>query len=639
MRFYVVGYTPETWQYPGNVTFFCYDAAGNLIEQFDFIQPGNLLSYENREEQSFDYALCRPFRISATQDGFLYSINTLMSAYDYDAHDLVVVRNESVTKYDCNGFRRAFDVNFQVYPREVGTYYAERNRLTAIATNGNDQILIGMQTDELLSESTYNTYFLSVDADGDTAWSLTSPTPPYYSSGDDVSMWESYFASNPLVNPLRVSVVDIVSDDSDYLYILTSKFIEKRDSSGILQWRRWMNPGTDSARISKVGGYLFVMVNADFYYDTDGYTKISYQPPGSYDYAKITKWAASDGAFGGFVTNISLFGTSSVDWYLRTENGAAGGTNLYALNTAYYELDSGLSVLQSINYHSDIAKYASPGRVFRIASNGTLFSTKESYEPNPIVVSSDPATTNWSVSIAENPVSGTNHQLSCCALIEDEQTPPIPLPSSLAIPSWTGDRYVSPPPLAMPIALGSPRGVTDVDERYAPAVVCTLTLDNGSTTLELPLASFSVRYYDDGASVSVVCPLVDLATVTAVEALGECELIVRRGYRFPAGETLLAELVRGTLSPAGVRYDAGPNRASLSLDATGAAEAPYSPRIMRGIRYRAEINGRRRVRCQLDTYLRPGGVAIIGAGESMTVGEITYTVSTDQEYMDIAEAS
>ncbi len=638
MRFYVVGHTPETSQYPGNVTFFCYDEAGHLIEKFDFIQPEALFEYKK-----LDYTLCHPFRMAATQDGFIYSINTFMSVqYDPDNNELypVTVRNESVSKYDCNGFKRAFSVDFRVYPRVPNTYSVGINRLTAIAVSGNNQILIGMQTDEDISESTYNTYLISVDAAGNTEWSLTAPTPPYYLAGEYAEAFASYHASNPTLNPIRLSVIDIVADDSGYLYILTWRFLEKRNSSGVLQWRRWLNTGASNPRISIIGGELYIMVDADFYYDVDGYTRINYLPPESYGYAKITKWSCSDGALIGFETNKNLFGSDSSEWYLRTEYGAAGGINLYALNTAYYELDDSPAVTQSVNYHSVTAKYASPGRLFRIASDGTLFSTKESYEPNPIVVSADPTTENWSVAISANPTSGANYKLSCCALIEDEWLPPIPIPIACGVPGYTGDRYAAIQGLPISIGASAPRFVSDPQIASSAYSVIRMILDDGHMTLELPLSSVSVRYYSTGVSISAVSPKVTTAVVTAIDAMSnDCEIIIRRGVGYPNGDQVLSELARGALDKNNLRFDIGGKHASITLPATGEAEPPYNSRTLLNISYRAEINGKRRVRCQLDTYLRPGGAAQISDSESMIVGSITYTASTSQEFMEVEEAS
>jgi hypothetical protein len=50
-------------------------------------------------------------------------------------------------------------------------------------------------------------------------------------------------------------------------------------------------------------------------------------------------------------------------------------------------------------------------------------------------------------------------------------------------------------------------------------------------------------------------------------------------------------------------------------------------------------DGLRRVRCEVDTYLRPGDVADLGAGEIMFAGEITITVTASTEAMEVTERS
>jgi len=43
------------------------------------------------------------------------------------------------------------------------------------------------------------------------------------------------------------------------------------------------------------------------------------------------------------------------------------------------------------------------------------------------------------------------------------------------------------------------------------------------------------------------------------------------------------------------------------------------------------------VRCAVDTFLRPGDTADLGAGETMTVAELTYSVTPTSASMEIAE--
>ena len=56
---------------------------------------------------------------------------------------------------------------------------------------------------------------------------------------------------------------------------------------------------------------------------------------------------------------------------------------------------------------------------------------------------------------------------------------------------------------------------------------------------------------------------------------------------------------------------------------------------MTGITYRNEQSGLRRIRCEIDTFLRVGDTADLGAGETMVVDSITYTVSPSWLYGNI----
>ena len=58
---------------------------------------------------------------------------------------------------------------------------------------------------------------------------------------------------------------------------------------------------------------------------------------------------------------------------------------------------------------------------------------------------------------------------------------------------------------------------------------------------------------------------------------------------------------------------------------------------MTGITYRNEQSGLGRIRCEIDTFLRVGDTADLGAGETMVVDSITYTVSPSQGFMEISE--
>ncbi|MBK8896545.1 MAG: hypothetical protein IPN66_04820 [Candidatus Competibacteraceae bacterium] len=86
------------------------------------------------------------------------------------------------------------------------------------------------------------------------------------------------------------------------------------------------------------------------------------------------------------------------------------------------------------------------------------------------------------------------------------------------------------------------------------------------------------------------------------------------------------------------RSDRGARQFSISLDGRAdEAESGARIRALKGVSYRAYSAGLRRVRCEVDVWLRPGDTALLGGGETMTVGEITITADRDSGVMELAE--
>jgi hypothetical protein len=89
----------------------------------------------------------------------------------------------------------------------------------------------------------------------------------------------------------------------------------------------------------------------------------------------------------------------------------------------------------------------------------------------------------------------------------------------------------------------------------------------------------------------------------------------------------------------GIRYDLGARAASATLtgSAAEAAAVTTQTRVLRGISYRTESSGRRRVRCAVDTFIRPGDTADLGGGETLTVAELVYSVDAFSASLEVAE--
>ena len=219
-------------------------------------------------------------------------------------------------------------------------------------------------------------------------------------------------------------------------------------------------------------------------------------------------------------------------------------------------------------------------------------------------------------------------------LLNASDTPALALPIRLAAPSWIGDLYIALPGLPLAWALGIPVWFRDYVGRLR-ATVYRLFL-TGTPDLELLISSFQVRRNTDRRWLSVVVPAADSAVIAGIDARAAGSLVLMRGVRMDDGTEQIDEMLRVPLT--GIRMDSGANRASATLDGSGVETVIPKTRLLRGISYQAVDDGRRRVRCEVDTYLAPGDTADFGDGNSLTVGELVYTVNPISATMEVTEA-
>ncbi len=226
--------------------------------------------------------------------------------------------------------------------------------------------------------------------------------------------------------------------------------------------------------------------------------------------------------------------------------------------------------------------------------------------------------------------------LACIALVENTTMPALAIPLAFGVATTLGDRYVHIPSLALRVALKPPSFLRDFVGAYLPQVIYRLFLEGTGGPFQLPLSSFQARRNDSLTRLSVVCPL---ATQSQIDAISDRAdngvLVLYRGLRFSDGTEQLDEMMRCDLKS--VRSDIGSSRVPFSLDGESTVEVSSKTRMMKGISYRAYQNGRRRVRCDVDTYLLPGDTADLGGDETLLVAEIVYQVDSDSALMEIAE--
>lgn len=168
--------------------------------------------------------------------------------------------------------------------------------------------------------------------------------------------------------------------------------------------------------------------------------------------------------------------------------------------------------------------------------------------------------------------------------------------------------------------------------------ICTLT-KVGQGDLVIPMKSFQGRLKDgDPTWLSIVIPNGKEYAADIALRLDGTLTITREGIQ-ENGAVKSDDIVSVILEE--IRQDRGAGNSSLGL--SGHQTIGYltgQKRIaLEGTSYRAEYSGKRHFRCRFDQELRPNDIAQIKeTEEEMTVGQISYQVSSNVTVMEVAEA-
>lgn len=190
------------------------------------------------------------------------------------------------------------------------------------------------------------------------------------------------------------------------------------------------------------------------------------------------------------------------------------------------------------------------------------------------------------------------------------------------------------PIVAMEFTPNAPAIILEPDPSIPSSIIyrCTLT---GSPDLVLPISSMQARYRDGTDSyLSVVIPAGE-TYADDISDRADGEIVLERGVKFHDGTQQLVEIIRVDLED--IRDDQGGSKRSLTIS----GHAVFTNTVPKSITlsnatYRFAGTGKKRFRADLDLNLRPGDTAIIGV-ESIVVDNITYTVNTRSEIMEITE--
>ena len=159
---------------------------------------------------------------------------------------------------------------------------------------------------------------------------------------------------------------------------------------------------------------------------------------------------------------------------------------------------------------------------------------------------------------------------------------------------------------------------------------------SGLDDLEIPMSSLQFRLRNDGWSY-VVCVFPDADTwedQVAAFKTAEGEIRISSGWTNQANERQLQEMARADIT----RYSTDVGVQSSSLTLTAYREITIgNPRTvtLTNITVRSlQADGKRRVRCEPNMFLRPGDTAVFGA-DSMTVDSLAVMIDRNQQRMEV----
>ncbi len=156
----------------------------------------------------------------------------------------------------------------------------------------------------------------------------------------------------------------------------------------------------------------------------------------------------------------------------------------------------------------------------------------------------------------------------------------------------------------------------------------------GLGPVRVPVSSWQATLQLDRQSyVQAVVPA-GAQCLDTIDARTDPEFVIRRGARFEDGSTQETEIARAPIQTP--RLDEGPNQATLTLTGYSTMSASAAQvRDLKGIRSFSSSPARR-VRCEIDWFIRPGHTAT-ARGQSFPVDYLNYYANAQDQYMDVGE--
>lgn len=161
-------------------------------------------------------------------------------------------------------------------------------------------------------------------------------------------------------------------------------------------------------------------------------------------------------------------------------------------------------------------------------------------------------------------------------------------------------------------------------------------LDIGN--LRLPISSAQATMRLTGQSyLQAIVPAGD-QYVDELATLVDEQMLLKSGYMYADGTLSPLEVIANAPFEQLSRSE-GSASDKLTLEGYGVMEAASdNTRSLNEVRNRStSATGRRRVRCSIDLFLRPGHTAIDGDGVSFTVGIIQYFINSSSDAMEVIQ--
>jgi len=150
------------------------------------------------------------------------------------------------------------------------------------------------------------------------------------------------------------------------------------------------------------------------------------------------------------------------------------------------------------------------------------------------------------------------------------------------------------------------------------------------------ISSWQATYQAGGRSsyVQAVIPAAE-ALLPDIQARQNGELVIQKGYKLSTGEVRYEEILRSRFDT--LRPDRGQRALTVTVSGYLPSIAVFSgSRTLTGIRTISVQGAKRRVRCNIDLFLKPGMTAT-AMGETFQVGYINYYVSQTDKFCEVGE--